>query len=166
MLANERELQTHILRAHRNVQTYLKLNGEVLHDVHYTDDPVETLVAVTMGDVNSTLSIFFNQEERHIHRLLRGAPVELSSEFTPRITKGTVRIVVAAGQYKREFTVYCRTRPDLDIRALDEAVFQLQSPLLEKKQPEWEAFQRGYLHDNRSNVLEKRYLAGFYTVTS
>jgi hypothetical protein len=162
VLKNEAELQAHILSTHRRVQSYLKLDGEVLQDVHYVAGAIRSLLAITLGETDGTASIVLSTGESNVSRLTKGKPLELRSKI-PAHYVGIVKIVVRVGRFEREFIIYCRTVPTLNTSILDAAVAQLQTMLTRGVEPHWSAFQREYLHNPRRDVLEKRYLEGFYS---
>jgi len=96
--------------------------------------------------------------------LQHGKPRDLSS-FIPRQYKGVVQLTIAIAQFKKEFTVYCRTQPSLDLSILDNAIAELQRDLGRGKEPAWSHFQRDFLQNPQRHSLEKRYLSGFYSYT-
>ena len=135
-LRDESDLQKHILSAHSNLQSYLRLNGEVLQDVHYTEEAISELLVTTLGEANGTITITMSEGLSKTWPLQRGEPRELSSVI-PRKYKGIVQLTIEIAQFKKEFTVYCKTQPTLDLSMLDNAIGELQLDLGRGKEPAW-----------------------------
>jgi len=162
LLVNEDELQRHILSRHRHLQVYVKLNGCVLQEVSLVDRPISDLAAVLLGDTAGMLSLTLGDTQLLNVGLSPGRPLRLEKRIPPGYT-GTIRIQIAVGKAEREFVVYCGTQPELNVLELDEAIWNLQSPLLEGTEPDWLRFQQQHLHQASRNSLESRYMQGFYS---
>ena len=162
LLTNEEALQRHILDRHRHLHVYAKLNGCVLPDVSFTDSPITELTAVLLGDSTGTLALLLDDLPGSDFSITPGKPINIVRHI-PRHYVGRMQIRITIGKTLREFVVYCRTQPSLNIEELDRAIWRLQLPLLEATEPTWASFQQEYLHDGTRNNLEQRYLAGFYS---
>ena len=162
LVTDEEALQRHILDRHRHLKVYLKLNACVLPEVAFIDQPVSELIAVLLGDRTGTLTVTLDGRRKRSLNLTPGKPTSLE-KYVPAGYVGTLGIEITIGNIRRDFVVYCRTQPCVNIVELDEAIWQFQYPLLEGKEPDWTRFQQHYLQDGSRNALEKRYLTGIYS---
>jgi hypothetical protein len=161
LVRDESELQRHMLRRHGHLQVYLKLNGCVVPEVAFIDQPVKELTLVLLGEPMGAVKLTLNAHELFVP-ISQGKPIAFKKHI-PADYVGRIGIYVTIGKVRRDFVVYCRTQPELRVQDLDEAIWNLQGALLNGTEPHWTRFQQEYFNDRALNSLEKRYLEGLYS---
>jgi hypothetical protein len=162
LLLDDSTLQQHILKRHRHLQVYIRLNGTVLPEVALIDQPITQLMAVVLGDSFGTVQFAIDDRELFDIRIAPGRPLAFE-KHVPKGFRGKIDVRIRIGLAERSFMIYCGTQPVLDVAQLDESIWDLQSPLLGGAEPNWSKFGAQRLSNRFENYLQKRYLEGFYS---
>lgn len=162
LLKDEGDLQRHILSRHCHLLVYVKLNGCISPDVAFVDQPVTQLTTVLLGDAKGSVKLMLDDSQPIDFTISPGKPIAFEKRISAQYV-GKIEIRITIGKAERDFVIYCRTQPPLQVQELDEAVWSLQEPLLEGHEPDWSRFQRERLGDRSGTALETRYLEGLYS---
>jgi hypothetical protein len=155
-------LQKHILSRHRYLQVYVRVNGMVLPDAAVIDQPITQLTAVLLGDVSGSIQIALDGRELLNRQISPGQPLSIEKQI-PKSFTGKIEIRIRIGHVERRFNIYRGTQPNLNVEQLDQAVWNLQKPLSDGREPEWSNFERTELRGRSGSYLQRRYLEGFYS---
>jgi hypothetical protein len=156
----ERELQSHILKAHGRLQAYLKVNEQVVQDLTYLEGSIEHLLVVALGEQHASVRVLLDEELLREIEISPGRPKELAS-FIPEGFQGVLKLEVRLNRATKRYLIYNRTQPRISVEPLNGMVSTLQRPLLEGKEPGWSNFHADCLNNPDINFLERRYLEGF-----
>lgn len=159
--ASEEDLQRHILGAHRQLQAYVRFNGRVIQDLQYTDELIQELLVVVLGDQEATVSIRIADQESHELVIRPGRPRQMANLVPPNFI-GAISVCIAFGHVRRKYEIYRSTQPRIDVESLDAAIRELQANLLTATEPNWPMFRNTWLQARERHVMEKRYLEGFF----
>jgi len=158
---SEDDLQRHILAAHRRLQVYVRVNGEVIQELHYTAREIDEFVVVVLGDSPADVSLSIADETSSRWHVRPGKTADIGRCLSPNFT-GIAVVTVSLGQTaSRQYKVFCRTQPVIEVAALDAAAMELQAEMLSQTEPQWAEFQNRHVAFMQKTV-EARYLEGLF----